>query len=186
MLLVTRGLSASGKTTLTQPLLEQLGAIRIRSDVERKRLFDLPAQADGQAAVGQGIYTPDAGRRTYARLAELAGTVLEAGFSVIVDAACLKTDQLALFRTLADRHGVACVILEFHAPADVLRARIVQRKKGVSDADLAVLEHQLANWQALPESDAAGCIRIDTQAAFDAAVVQARIEVLGAVSRSSL
>ena len=186
VLLVTRGLSASGKTTLTQPLLEQLGAIRIRSDVERKRLFDLPAQADGQAAVGQGIYTPEAGRITYARLVELAGTVLEAGFSVIVDAACLKADQLALFRTLADTHGVACVILEFHAPADVLRARIVQRGKGASDADLAVLEHQLANWQALPESDAASCIRIDTQAAFDAAAVQARIEALGAVSRTSL
>jgi len=184
VLIVTRGLSASGKTTLTQPLLEQLGAVRIRSDVERKRLFGLPASADGQAAAGQGLYTAEAGRRTYARLAELAGAVLAAGFSVIVDAACLRTEQLALFRSLAAARGVGFVILEFHAPADVLRARIVQRAKGASDANLDILEHQLASWQALPEGDAASCIRIDTQAPFDAGAVQAGIEAGGAVGGS--
>lgn len=178
VLLVTRGLSASGKTTLSQPLLEALGALRIRSDVERKRLYGLPAQADARAAAGQGIYTPAAGERTYARLAELAGTVLASGFPVIVDAACLKTEQLARFRALATEREVPYVILEFHAPADVLRARIVQREKGASDADLAVLEHQLEGWQPLAGEDAARAIRIDTTRPFDAGAVQARIEAL--------
>jgi hypothetical protein len=176
VLIVTRGLSASGKTTLTQPLLEQLGAIRIRSDVERKRLFGLPAMADGRAAIGQGIYTAEAGRRTYAKLVELADTVLEAGFSVIVDAACLKLEQLALFSSLADRRGAGYVILEFHAPADVLRARIAQRAQGASDAKLDTLEQQLATWQPLPDSAAAHCIRIDTEVPFDPAAMQTQIE----------
>jgi len=184
VLIVTRGLSASGKTTLTQPLLEQLGAIRIRSDVERKRLFGLPAAADGQTAAGQGIYTAEAGKRTYDRLAELAGAVLEAGFSVIVDAACLEVERLAPFRSLAAARGLGFVILEFHAPADVLRARIAQRAKGVSDANLDILEHQLASWRALPDSDAASCIRIDTQAPFDAVALQAVIEARCAVGAS--
>jgi len=176
VVLVTRGLSASGKTTLTQPLLEQLGAIRVRSDVERKRLFGLHAEADGQAAAGQGIYTPEAGHKTYARLVELADAVLAAGFPVIVDAACLKAEQLTLFRSLAGARGVGFAILEFHAPADVLRARIVQRAKGASDANLDILEHQLAGWQELPESDRASCIRIDTQLPLDVMSVQAQIE----------
>ncbi len=176
VLLVTRGLSASGKTTLTRPLLEQLGAIRIRSDVERKRLFGLPAQANGQAAVGQGIYSAEAGLRTYERLVELAGIVLDAGISVIVDAACLESARIAPFRALASARRAAFVILEFHAPADVLRARIGQRERGASDANLAVLEHQLAAWQELPESGLAHCIRIDTQAPFDVTALQARIE----------
>jgi len=176
VLILTRGLSASGKTTLTQVLLEQLGAVRIRSDVERKRLFGLQAEADGQAAAGQGIYTPAAGRRTYGKLVELAGAVLEAGFSVIVDAACLGAEQPALFRSLADAHNVGFVILEFHAPADVLRERIVRRTGGASDANLDILEQQLVTWEALPDSDSASCIRIDTQAPFDARAVQAAIE----------
>ena len=44
-LLIAHGVSGSGKTSLTQPLLEQFGMIRIRSDVERKRLFGLNAEA---------------------------------------------------------------------------------------------------------------------------------------------
>jgi len=176
VLLVTRGLSAAGKTTLTQPLLEQLGAIRIRSDVERKRLFGLPAQADGRAAVDQGIYTAEAGHRTYERLAELAGGVLDAGISVIVDAACLKAAQLAPFRALAVARRVALLILEFHAPADVLRERIGRRERGASDANLDILEHQLGSWQELPERERAFSIRIDTQAPFDVDTLQARIE----------
>jgi hypothetical protein len=39
LLIVTHGLSGSGKTTFTQSLLEELDAIRVRSDVERKRQF---------------------------------------------------------------------------------------------------------------------------------------------------
>ena len=44
-LLITHGLAGSGKTTLSQALLELIGAVRIRTDVERKRLHDLPAAA---------------------------------------------------------------------------------------------------------------------------------------------
>jgi aminoglycoside phosphotransferase family enzyme/predicted kinase len=184
VLLVTRGLSASGKTTLTQPLLERLGAIRIRSDVERKRLFGLTAEADGQAAAGEGMYSPEAGRRTYARLVELAGTVLEAGFTVIIDAACLEAEQLARFRTLAGARHVVFTILEFHAPADVLHARIRTRARGASDADVAILEHQLANWQPLPDDMAAHCLRIDTTRPFDAAAVQEQLAARGAAGSS--
>jgi aminoglycoside phosphotransferase family enzyme len=40
-LLITHGVAGSGKTAGTQPLIEAFGAIRLRSDVERKRLFGL-------------------------------------------------------------------------------------------------------------------------------------------------
>jgi hypothetical protein len=39
VLIITHGVSGSGKTTGTQPLIEGRGMIRIRMDVERKRLF---------------------------------------------------------------------------------------------------------------------------------------------------
>ena len=163
VLIITRGLSASGKSTVTQSLLEQLGAIRIRSDVERKRLYDVPAKTDARSGVGEGIYAAEAGRQTYDRLIELAGQVLAAGYTAIIDAACLKTEQVALFRKLAESSQVAFVILECTAPADMLRQRIAQRAKGVSDADRSVLEHQLSNWQELPKDEQAFRITVNTE-----------------------
>ena len=180
VLIITRGVSASGKSTLTQPLLEQLGAIRIRSDVERKRLFGLEPDTDQAAAVGGGIYTAAAGEQTYTRLAVLGGEVLAAGYSVIVDAACLRPEQVARFRELAESRQVGFVILEFRASPAVLRQRIAQRERGVSDADREVLEHQLANWQTLSEADRAHCIRIDTEVEVDVQELVARIAVLAA------
>ncbi|MDH5469048.1 MAG: AAA family ATPase [Gammaproteobacteria bacterium] len=163
VLIITRGLSASGKSTVTQALLEQLGAIRIRSDVERKRLYDVPAEIDARSGVGEGIYAAEAGRQTYEKLAELAGQVLAAGYTVIIDAAFLKTEQVTQFRKLSESTQVAFVILECTAPADILRQRIAGREKGVSDADLSVLEYQLSNWQALPEEDRAYRIAVNTE-----------------------
>ena len=69
-LILTRGLSGSGKTVFSGLLVEEIGAIRVRSDVERKRLHGLAAAERTGAAVGGGIYGPDATRRTYARLAD--------------------------------------------------------------------------------------------------------------------
>ena len=37
------GFSGSGKTQISTALVDNLGAIRLRSDVERKRLFDAAA-----------------------------------------------------------------------------------------------------------------------------------------------
>src|SRR5690606_40436823 len=67
-LLIAHGLSGSGKSYVSQRLLERAGAIRLRSDVERKRLFGLRALADASAGPGEGIYAADASQRTYERL----------------------------------------------------------------------------------------------------------------------
>ena len=63
-LVLTRGVSASGKTTLSGTLTENLGAIRLRSDVERKRLSGLPAEADARAGVRASTPPPGAAGRT--------------------------------------------------------------------------------------------------------------------------
>ncbi|MGE8375162.1 MAG: AAA family ATPase, partial [Diaphorobacter nitroreducens] len=86
-LLITYGLSGSGKSTLAAALLEQ-GAVRLRSDVERKRLYGLAA-LDRSAARGVDLYTSEASQRTFAHLRQQARAVLQAGYPVIVDAAFL-------------------------------------------------------------------------------------------------
>jgi len=179
-LIITRGLSASGKSTLTQPLLESMGAIRIRSDVERKRLFGIAADADSKAGIDRGIYSVEAGIKTYDKLKQLSAAVLEAGFPVIVDAAFLKYEQRQPFMQLADKMQITFVIVEFTASADTLRQRIKARTADVSDADLSVLEHQLATTVPLHHSEFSHSITVDTEKDFDVDLLVKEIEQQGA------
>ncbi len=175
-LIITRGMSASGKSTLTLPLLELTGAIRIRSDIERKRLYNIDTGSDSKADIDKGIYSVEAGIKTYEKLRQLAGSVLDAGYSVIVDAAFLKHEQRLPFMQLAVEKELPFIILEFIASADTLRQRIEARTDDVSDADLSVLEHQLATSKVLDENEKPFAIEIDTEAVFNVASLAEEIE----------
>ena len=166
-LIITRGRSASGKSTVSGALLEQLGAVRIRSDVERKRLFGLKAEDDGQSAVGQGIYSANATARTYRKLEELAAELLDAGYPVIVDAVFLHYEERENLRKLAEARQIAFVILHCTANLEILRQRIVQRQRDVSDADLKVLEMQCSEWQPLHKHERINAVTIDTAGVVD-------------------
>jgi aminoglycoside phosphotransferase family enzyme/predicted kinase len=142
---VTHGLSGSGKSTLAEAVGERLGAVRLRSDVERKRLSGLAPLARSGAGLDQGLYAADATRATYERLAGLAADVVHAGFPAIVDGAFLKRAQRDALRAVAERLGVPFAILDLRAPDEALCERISERERtghDPSEADLAVLEHQ--------------------------------------------
>lgn len=177
-LILMRGLSASGKSVLSLSLAEGLGAIRIRSDVERKRLFGLTAGQSAPASPDAGIYTAAASQKTYAHLLELSETVLNAGFTVIVDAASLHLDQRLPFQQFAAAQDLRYTILETRAPADILRQRISKRPRGVSDAGLAVLEKQLADWQPLDPKEEPCVVRVDTDSPVDQQQLLERIRSL--------
>jgi len=138
-LTVMYGLPGSGKTFASQRLLQEQGAIRARSDVERKRLFGLGMLADTRAA-GVQAYTGDVSRRTYDRLFDIAGEALAAGFPVILDAAFLQRAQRLRARQLAVRAGASFRIAVCDAPPEVLRQRLRERHGDASEADVAVLE----------------------------------------------
>lgn len=147
-LVLMHGMSGSGKTTVAQKLLEALGAIRVRSDVERKRLFGLAAEARTGSAVGAGLYDAQTTRHTYDRLAELARAIVSAGWCAIVDATFLKRTERDAFRALARKLCVPFAIVSCRMPKEVLRERIAARERAAQDASearLAVLESQLEN-----------------------------------------
>jgi len=146
-LLIAHGVSGSGKSRRTGQLLELFpGAIRIRSDVERKRLFGLGPLDDSGSTLGGGLYTPDASARTYARLRELADQLLAAGHPVLVDAAFMRRAHRQPFRELAGQHRVPFILLDCVADPDTLRARVAARRArgdDAAEADVGVLEGQL-------------------------------------------
>jgi predicted kinase len=162
---ITHGLSGSGKTTVTRTLMQVPGAIRVRSDVERKRMAGLDAMTPSAADVGQALYANDVTRQTYARLAQLAGDLLNAGWPVIVDATFLARWQRDLLRAQARSRHVPFHILDFQMPVDTLRKRILKRAAGAdaSDAGLAVLQHQLDSEDVLASDEQADIFPIGAQ-----------------------
>lgn len=156
-LTITVGLSGAGKTTASNALLlaDATGAcLRLRSDVERKRLFGLAPLAASQG----DIYSDEATARTYAKLRDDAKIMLAAGWSVIVDAACLKRAERRDFRELAAALGCGFRILHCDAPEAELRQRLRQRSNDASEATEAVLDKQLAWFEPLDADERAVCI----------------------------
>ncbi len=142
-LIITHGLPGCGKTTVSQLALEKLPAIRIRSDVERKRLFGLAAHESSRERIPGGIYGAEATRQTYDHLLQLSRVLIGHGFTVIVDAAFLQQAERAQFQALTAELKVPFAILSVSADLHVLRQRIRQRMqhgKDASEADIAVLE----------------------------------------------
>ena len=172
------GLAGAGKSTVAAALAERLGAVRLRSDVERKRLFG----ASPTARTVPGLYSLDATRRTYERLQELAHEALGAGVSVVVDAASLRRSERDGMRAVAAQHGADFTLLVCTAPPDVLQARLQLRQRAnndASDATPEVLSFQqsVAEWPA--EDEAADTMRLNTDLPRLALDVQTERLVLG-------
>jgi len=155
-LVLMHGFSGSGKTWRSGQLVAGLPALRVRSDLERKRLTGLDASQRRIGDVGSGLYAPDITDRTYDRMAECCAMGLRAGFDMIADATFLRREHREQFRQLAVSLGAGFAIVDCSAPREVLEARIRERaarRQDASDADLAVLHHQLSHHEPLSASE---------------------------------
>lgn len=141
-LIIMHGLPGAGKSYFAAQAADHLQAIRIRSDIERKRLFGLTAH-ESSKALKIDIYTPEATQLTYERLHQLTREILNTGYSVIVDAAFLKKAERDKFKQLAKELNKRFLIISVEATEGRLRSRINQRianKADASEADSAVLD----------------------------------------------
>ena len=141
------GLSGAGKSYAALFACGFSGGIRVRSDVERRRMF------------GAGAYAEEATEATYRRLVELAGIVSDAGYPVFVDATFLKRRQRELFAGFAKRY-----ILECRCDEAVALARIARREaegKDPSEADREVYFLQKASLEPLGDEGNAVCVVIN-------------------------
>ncbi len=155
-LIITHGGSAVGKSQVALRLVEALGAVRLRSDVERKRLHQTGSDA---------LYSEAASAATYARLHELAGLALQAGFPVVLDATYLKQAQRAQAWQVAEATGVPFLILDCQAPDAVVRQWLAERQAAgddPSDATLEVVQAQQASREPLSGEEQIHSVRIDT------------------------
>ncbi len=174
-LLATTGLSASGKTCVSAAMSGELGLIRLRSDVERKRLHGLGPLDSSRSPMGGNLYTEEATEKTYQRLANLAEKLLAAGLSVIVDAASLKQKERQLFIDVAEGQGVPFALLHCEAPEDLRRAWIRKRKGDASEATEELLDAQMTWFEPLTDEEKVHTIHLHTDQPHVAEAVADRI-----------
>jgi aminoglycoside phosphotransferase family enzyme/predicted kinase len=179
-IVITCGPSGSGKSGLAAALVTALGAVRIRSDVERKRLAGLPADASSASPLDQGLYAPAATRRIYARLAALADGLARAGVNVLVDATYLDPGERRAAAAAARAAGARFAILECTAPPAVLRERVAARRADPSEATLEVLEQQLRSGPALTAAERRCAVQVDTTGSTDAAALATALRAAAA------
>ncbi len=142
---VMHGLSGTGKTYVSGTIAACLGAVRIRSDIERKRMHGIAERGSSHSAPGGGLYAEDVSQRTYEGLRELTRQVLDAGHSVLLDAAFLRREERHAVRQLAKELGCGFLCISVEAPRAVLEERLRARHAAGSDAseaDIAVLDYQ--------------------------------------------
>jgi uncharacterized protein len=178
LLVITHGLSGSGKTTITDELVGRLPALRARSDIERKRLHGLDSSARTGSAVDAGLYAAAATRATYASLAEIADHLLRNGLNAIVDAAFLERSERLELRQVAAANAARFAILDCTAHEAELRRRVTAREResrDASEANLAVLEHQLWTHEPLSRAERRAAITVDTDKPIRYGEIAARL-----------
>ena len=180
-MLLTCGVTGSGKTTVSQHLLELLGALRVRSDVERKRLAGIAATDHLHSKIGSELYDAPMTRRTYEQLMRAAIAIVDAGFPAIVDATFLRRADRVMFCELAEQLGAQPTIVHCQSSRTTLQARVATRLahgSDASDATLDVLNYQLGIFETPDGDDKAIVKGIDTDT--DSRTLRARCEAMAA------
>jgi uncharacterized protein len=143
LVIAVGGLSGTGKSTLTAELAPLVGpapgALQLRSDVERKRLFGVPETQ----RLDRQHYRIGVAQRVYSILEDNARRALKAGHAVVVDAVFAKPEERDAIEAVAREAGCAFVGLWLTAPEELLIARVEQRQGDASDADRRVVREQL-------------------------------------------
>ncbi len=156
------GLSGVGKSAMARKLAETIpplpGALVLRSDVVRKRMFGcsefdrLPAEA----------YDAAVSTRVYAELTERAIRTVRANYPVIVDATFTSGDARRVIESSARDAGVALIGLFMTADIETRISRIAQRGPDASDADA-----RLARAQETYDLDAIAWTKVDASGPFE-------------------
>jgi aminoglycoside phosphotransferase family enzyme/predicted kinase len=142
-LVAVGGFSGSGKSTLARTLAYRVGpvpgAVVLRSDAVRKRLYGIPENTP----LGSEGYTADVSRRVYDVVRSRATTILSAGQAVIVDAVHAKPEERLAIEQVAIEADVPFLGLWLDAPEAVLVNRVEGRTMDASDADRDVVRRQV-------------------------------------------
>ena len=160
-IIITHGISGSGKSWITQRLKNNINAIIIHSDNERKRLF---------SDYEMDLYSPSTTDKVYSHLLDCTKFIIESGYNALVDATFLNANYRQMFREMAEVTGAGFNILNCKASEHMLESRILKRDKdktSLSDADINIMHKQIDSYKPLKENELAFSITIDSRSLND-------------------
>lgn len=160
-LFLMHGISGSGKSHLSQQLVDQTDTIRIRSDVERKRIFrDLSLKGEKL-----DLYGPQMNAHTFNHLFDTSAGLLHHGYSVIVDATFIRQRTRQSYIDLAEKLDIPIRIINCQCEQKLIEARLKRRAaegNDASDADVSVMLEQQAHQQPLTVEEQAITVTVET------------------------
>lgn len=178
ILFMTSGFSGAGKSVLAGEISEAIGAVWIRTDVERKRMVSLSAEDKTESPIEQGIYSEKMTRLTYERIGQLAKNLLKEGYSVILDGTFLRREQRMTILEIANKSGKPLVIFHCILPENLLQKRVNQRREegmDPSEADLGVLQWQMRIFEPFSDVERSHLLVLDSTTPFDIQDILSRI-----------
>jgi hypothetical protein len=170
-IILTHGLSGSGKSTISRQLASHINAIYVRSDIERKRLFN-DKKTD--------IYSEHSSQITYNKLEKISADIISAGYNALVDATFLAQNTRQKYIALADNLGIPCIILDFFAPRELLEKWLIERAESgndASDANIEILNKQIIAQDPLTTYENSISIYLDTSRPIDIPSLANRIRI---------
>jgi aminoglycoside phosphotransferase family enzyme/predicted kinase len=158
------GLIASGKSTTSDELSRTIGAPVVDSDRTRKHMVGARFTDKLYDGSWAGAYDPAFTEEVYDEVYRRAGVVLESGRPVVLDASFRSVSMRARAKALAEAHGVPFRFVECVAPAEVCKARLVERAKSasVSDGRLEIFDDFAKRWEPPAELGAEEHVRLVT------------------------
>ena len=144
-LIMTHGVSGTGKTTAARYLSRRWPGVHLRADVERKRMFGLQ-ELESSKQKGLDIYTPLATTQTFERLRDIVALLLEGGINVVLDSTFLHRSVRQGFFSIAKERGCTVHIVSCQLNEEILRQRLMVReeaKDDASEANVFIMEQQL-------------------------------------------
>jgi predicted kinase len=136
------GFIGAGKTTFARKLESRTGAVRITKDEWSIRLIGHDPTIEGYAEHDQRIIALSRDMAFY-----LAGK----GIDVILDEGFWEKDQRVAMRRRIEEMGAKAVIYYLDTPIDVIRERVVERNRSLSDdafmISIDLLDQYLQYWQ---------------------------------------
>ncbi|MGZ8154475.1 MAG: bifunctional aminoglycoside phosphotransferase/ATP-binding protein [Burkholderiales bacterium] len=145
VLIATHGVTDGLRSAIATELALDLGAITLRYDFEAKRTG--PHLSVAPTLARSALHGRRSSHRVYDLLATTAREIIDAGYSVVVDAPCLKRCERVALAHVARAAGVPFVVLSMHPSEAVLRAawlaELAPAASRITDEKLARVEHDL-------------------------------------------
>ncbi len=143
VVLAIGGVSGTGKSTLARAVAAEIGrapgAVVLRSDVVRKRMFDV-AETDRLPAEA---YDPAVSRRVFATIHRRARRLATFGASVVADAVYGRQQDRDAVAAAARRAGAGFLGIWLELSAREARARVSARTGDASDATGDIVDRQV-------------------------------------------